>query len=124
MIGNFWFTMRSQSFKGLIGGLGFSLLLLIAAFARPALAQSDQAASPDKTKAAVSKLSVSPKALSYSVDIDKGKFSETKHFSIANKGTLAMTVTVGAPSGTDAANYAIIFPPTVSPAGGTLTLPG
>jgi hypothetical protein len=86
--------MRSKSFTRSIAALSFSLLFLIAAFARPASAQSDQAASPDKAKPPVSKLSVSPTTLSYSVDIDKGKFTEAKHFNIANKGTLPMTVTV------------------------------
>jgi hypothetical protein len=69
IIGNFEFTMRFKSFTRSIGGLGFSLLFLIAAFARPALAQSDEDASPD-SRTAVSKLSVSPKTLSFSVDID------------------------------------------------------
>ena len=60
--------------------------------------------------------------MSYSVDIDKGKFNETQHFSISNKGTLPLEVTVGAP--TDAKNYVILSPPAISPAGGTLTIAG
>ncbi len=114
----------NRSFTRSIVSLSFPVLFLIVAFARPALAQSDQDASPDKTKTPVSKLSVSPTTLSYSVNLDRkvtSKLTETKHFNIANKGTLPMSVTVGAPSGT---NYTIIFPPEVSPAGGTLTLPG
>jgi len=104
-----------------LAALSFSVLFFLGAFVRPALAQSDEAASSD-SKAAISKLSVSPKSLSYSVDIDKGKFSETLHFSISNKGTLPLAVTVGAP--TDAKNYVIQFPPAISPAGGTLTIAG
>ncbi len=69
---------RFISFMRSIPCLSFSLLFLIAAFARPALAQSDQASSP-KTKTAVSKLSVSPTTLSYSVNLDKAT-TETKHF--------------------------------------------
>ncbi len=68
----------NNSFARPIVALSFSLLFLIAAFAAPALAQSDQDASPDKTKPPVSKLSVSPTTLSYGVNIDKGEFTETK----------------------------------------------
>jgi hypothetical protein len=114
--------IRFKSFTRSIAAIGFSLLFLAAAFARPALPQSDDDASPDSKKA-VSKLSVSPTKLTYSVNLDKVT-SETKHFTIANKGTLPMTVTVGAPSGTDAAHYTITFPTEISPAGGTLALPG
>jgi len=93
----------NKSFARPIAALGFSLLFLIAAFAGPALAQSDQDASPDKAKPPVSKLSVSPTTLSYSVNIDKGIFSETKHFTIKNTGTLAagLAVTVFPPSSSD-----------------------
>src|SRR5208337_3636978 len=105
-----------------IAALSVSLLFLLAVFARPALAQSDDDASPDKTKTPVSKLSVSPKTLSYSVNIDKGQFNETQHFAIKNNGTLPLLVTVGAPS--DAKNYVIVFPSAISPVGGTLTIPG
>ncbi len=74
-----------KSFTRSIATLSFSLLFLIAAFARPALAQSDQDASPD-TKKAVSKLSVSPTTLRYSVNLDKAT-SEIKDFTIKNTGT-------------------------------------
>ena len=89
-------------------------MLLIAAFAHPALAQSDDDASPDKTKTPVSKLSVSPITLSYSVNLDKAN-TETKHFTITNGGTLAMDVTVNPPSNTD---YVI------TSGGGQSTVPG
>jgi hypothetical protein len=92
--------MRFKSLTRSIAALSFSLLFLLAAFARPALAQSDDDLSPE-SKTAVSKLSVSPTTLSYSVDIDKGKFSETRHFEIKNDGTLTLAVTVGAPSNPD-----------------------
>src|SRR5208282_112824 len=97
-----------------IAGLSFSLLFLIVAFARPALAQSDQDASPE-SKTAVSKLSVSPTTLNYSVNIDKGVFNETKHFTITNNGTLALDETVGAPTNPD---YVI------TSGGGSSTIPG
>ena len=62
----------------------FSFLLLIAVFARPALAQSaDDDTSPD-SKTPVSKLSVSPTSLNFSVNIDKGVFDQTKSFKIKN----------------------------------------
>lgn len=92
----------NKSFTRSIATLSFSLLFLIAAFARPALAQSDQDASPD-TKKAVSKLSVSPTTLRYSVNLDKAT-SEKKRFTIKDTGTatpggaLGLDVTVGAPS--------------------------
>ena len=79
----------------------FSCLLLIAVFARPALAQSsDDATSPD-SKTPVSKLSVSPLTLSFNVNIDKGVFDQTKSFKIKNGGTIPLHVTVGAPSNPD-----------------------
>jgi hypothetical protein len=113
--------MRFNSFTRSIATLSFSLLFVLAAFARPALAHSDDALPDSKT--AVSKLSVSPTSLSFNVNLDKVTY-ETKHFSITNKGTLPMTVTVGASTGTDASDYTIVFPPILSHgAGGTLTLP-
>ena len=70
-----------------IAALSFSLLFLLAAFARPALAQSDDDASPDNSKTPVSKLSVSPTTLDYAViNLDKQKLHETKHFEIKNTG--------------------------------------
>ncbi len=97
--------MRDYGVTVRIGALAIIAALavfLIAAFARPALAQSDQDASPDKAKPPVSKLSVSPTTLSYSVNLDK-VITETKHFTIKNTGTLAagLAVTVGAPSSPD-----------------------
>ncbi len=88
-----------NSFMRSIARLTFALLFLLTAFARPALAQSDQASSP-KTKTAVSKLSVSPTTLSYSVNPDKAT-TETKHFNIKDTGTLALDVTVGVPTSPD-----------------------
>ncbi len=92
--------MRLKSFMRPIAGPSFSLVFLLAAIAHPALAQSADDASPD-SKTAVSKLSVSPKSLSYNVDIDKGEFTETKHFNIKNNGSLALQVIVNPPSNPD-----------------------
>ena len=99
----------NKSLTRSIASLSFSLLFLIAAFARPALAQSDDDASPD-SKTAVSELSVSPMTLNYSVNLDKTT-SEEKHFTLTNTGSLALTVvTVSAPTGTDADDYTISGP--------------
>jgi len=71
-----------------IGALAITLAILLAAFARPASAQLDQDASPE-SKQAVSKLSVSPTTLSYSVNLDSkvtSKLTETEHFTIKNTG--------------------------------------
>src|SRR5260370_5669135 len=106
--------MRSKSFTRSIAGFGFLLLFLLATFARPASAQSDEAAKPD-TKTAVSKLSVWPESLSYNVNIDKGVFSETKHFNITNKGTVPLKVVVSSSS-----NPAYV----IKSGGGTATIPG
>lgn len=96
--------MRSESLTRSIAGLSFSLLFILAAFARPALAQSDDDSSPE-SKTAVSKLSVSPKSLSYSVNLDSkvtSKLTEIKHFTIKNGGTLTLDgVAVGTPSNPD-----------------------
>ncbi|MFZ0244704.1 hypothetical protein [Candidatus Binatus sp.] len=104
----------NKLFTRSIASLSFSLLFLIAVFARPALAQSDNDASPDKTKAPVSKLSVSPTTLSYSVNLDKAT-TETKHFTITDTGTLALDVTVNPPTSPD---YVI------TSGGGSSTIPG
>jgi hypothetical protein len=97
-----------------IAGFTLALLFLLTALARPTLAQSDQVSAPD-SKSAVSKLSVSPKTVSYKVDIDKGEFSKTEHFTIKNDGTLALVVTVNPPSNPD---YAI------TSGGGQSNIPG
>ena len=77
---------------------------------------SAQESIPDaKVKTPFSKLSVSPKKVSYKVDIDKGEFSKTEHFSIKNDGTLALVVTVNSPSNPD---YVI------TSGGGQTTIPG
>lgn len=83
-----------------IPALGLPPLFLLAALARPASAQLDQDSSP-AAKTAESRLSVSPKRLTYSVNLDKGKFSETRHFQIKNDGALTLEITVGAPSNPD-----------------------
>jgi len=112
----------NKSFTRSIASLSFALLFLIAAFARPALAQSDDDASPDKGKTPVSKLSVSPTTLSYSVDIDKGKFSEIKHFTIKNTGTATLdNLAVGAPSSSDYVITSGAVPSTIA-AKGSLTV--
>ncbi|HUY28014.1 MAG TPA: PQQ-binding-like beta-propeller repeat protein [Candidatus Binataceae bacterium] len=112
--GDFGFTGRYRSLAWFTAGLAFSLVLLLAALTRLALAQSDEYSSPD-AKAPVSKLEVSPKKLSYSGYLDQGKFSETKHFEIKNNGTLALELTVGAPT---ASSYVI------TSGGGATTIPG
>ncbi len=105
------------AFAGSIAGLSFSLLFLLAAFAHPALAQSDQAASPDKTKTPVSKLSVSPTTLSYSVNLDKAT-TETKHFTIKNTGTATLdNLTVGTPSSPYYVITSGAVPSTIDPKG-------
>jgi len=110
--------MHFKLFTRLIGGLGFSMLFVLAAFAPPALAQSpDDDASPDKTKTAVSELSVSPTTLTYTVNLDTAT-SETEHFTIKDQGSAALDVTVNPPSGTDAADYVI------TSGGGSNTIPG
>jgi len=110
-----------KSFTRSIACLSFSLLFLIAAFARPALAQSDDDASPD-SKTAVSELSVSPTALSYSVNLGKAA-TESKHFTLTNTGTLDLDATVNAPAGTDAGDYTISGPG-LTASGGTIPIPG
>ena len=77
------------------------------------MAQSDEAA-PD-IKTAFSKLSVTPKSLSYDININMGVFSETKHFHITNEGTVPLKVVVNTPS-----NPAYV----VRSGGGTTTIPG
>src|SRR6202046_3135742 len=106
--------MRCKSFTLSIAGLGFLLLFLLTPFVRPALAQSDEAAPPD-TKTAISKLSVWPQSLSYNVNINKGVFSETKHFNITNEGTVPLKVVVNSPS-----NPAYV----IKSGAGTATIPG
>jgi len=114
----------NKSFTRSIVAMSISFLFLIAVFARPALAQSANDASSGNSNRAVSKLSVSPMVLNYGViNLNTSKLTATRYFKIKNEGGLPMTVTVGAPTGTDAADYKIVFPPAVSPAGGTLTLP-
>lgn len=94
-------------------GLGLSLLLLLA-FAPPGLAQSDAAPG---SKTPVSKMKVSPAALKFNVDIDKGVFSETRDLKITNEGTAELTnVMVGAPTNN---HYTI-----TSNQGGPFTIPG
>src|SRR5208337_4812742 len=89
-----------KSLTRTIAAISFSLLLWLAAFARPALAQSDDNASPD-SKTAVSELSVSPTTLSYSVNLDKAT-TQTEHFTLKNSGTLPLdNLNVGAPSNPD-----------------------
>ncbi len=105
--------MRFKSFIRSIASLSLSSLVLLAALACPALVQSDEAA-PD-IKTAFSKLSVTPKSLSYNVNINKGVFSETKHFHITNEGTVPLKVVVNTPS-----NPAYV----VRSGGGTTTIPG
>ena len=109
------------SFTRSVASLSFLLLLLIAAFARPALAQSADDASPDSSTA-VSQLSVSPTALTYSVNLGKAS-SETKHFTLTNTGTLELSVSVNAPAGTDAGDYTISGPG-LTASGGTILVPG
>ena len=82
--------MRAKSSTRSIAGLSFSVIFLLAAFV-PAWAQADEPALSD-SKTAVSKLSVSPKSLSYNVNLDKGVLSETKHFHITNEGTVPLKV--------------------------------
>jgi hypothetical protein len=102
-----------------IAALSFSLLFLLAAFARPALAQSDDDASPD-SKTAESKLSVSPKSLSFDVNLDSkvtSKLTETKHFTIKNTGKVTLDdLIVGTPTNSD---YLITttVPSTIDPKG-------
>jgi hypothetical protein len=100
--------------------LSLALLLLLAAFVRPALAQSDGGASDSKTP--VSKLSVSPKSLSYSINLDRDT-SKTKHFTLTNAGMLSVDVTVNAPTGADPGDYTISGPG-LTAAGGKITIPG
>src|SRR5271156_3613080 len=106
----------NKSFARSLAGLTFSLLLLLAAFARPALAQSDDASSPD-SKTPFSKLSVSPKSLSFSVDIDKEQLTKTDGFKITNGGTDPLQVDVVL-DGTSSADY------TITSGGGSTTIPG
>ena len=95
-------------------------MFLLLAFVTPTIAQSDPDASRD-SRTPVSSLSVSPKSIDYRVNIDKGITSETRHFHITNKGTLALDVTVGPPSN---ANFIITAPPQLAPAGGKITIAG
>ena len=111
---SFRFTVNCKPLVRYIAGLTLSMLLVLAALAGPALAQSDQASSPD-ARTPTSKLSVSPRALSYNINLDKGTSSESKHFTIRNNGTLAMVVTVEPPADSD---YVI------TSGGGTSTIPG
>src|ERR1700722_14209086 len=104
--------MRAKSSTRSIAGLSFSVIFLLAAFV-PAWAQADEPALSD-SKTAVSKLSVSPKSLSYNVNLDKGVLSETKHFHITNEGTVPLKVVVNSPSNPD---YVI------RSGGGTATIP-
>ena len=106
--------MSSKTFSRSIAGLSFPLLFLLATFAHPASAQSDQAATPD-TKTDVSRLSVWPESLSYNVNLDTGALSETKHFHITNEGTMPLKVVVNSPS-----NPAYV----IKSGGGTATIPG
>ena len=106
----------NKSFARSLAGLTFSLLLLLAAFARPALAQSDDATSPD-SKTPFSKLSVAPKSVSFSVDIDKGQSSKTNGFKITNGGTDPLQVNVVL-DGTSSPDYSI------TSGGGMTTIPG
>lgn len=111
--------VRVNSLTRSIATLSFVLMLV--ALACTALAQS----SGDLLfggHRSTSKLSVSPTTLNYDVNIDKGIFSESQHFTIKSSGTQPLFVTVGAPS--NAQNYVITFPPAISPAGGMLTIPG
>ena len=92
--------MRDSGTGVRIGALAITLAILLAAFARPALAQSDQDALPD-SKTAVRKLSVSPTTLKFSVNLDKAT-SATGDFTIKNGGTLTLDdLTVGTPSNPD-----------------------
>src|SRR5208282_128041 len=88
-----------------IAALSFSLLFLLAVFAHPALAQSDDDASSDNSrKKVVSELSVSPTSLNYAVvNLDNAnKLSETKHFKIKNTGKATLdNLVVGAPTNSD-----------------------
>ncbi len=104
---------RFKSITRSIAGLSFSLLLVLAASARPALTQSDEDAPPDG-KAAVSKLSISATTLIYDLNLDK-KTSETRHFTITNDGKLPLDVSVGPPSNP---HYVI------TSGGGDTTIPG
>ena len=94
----------------------------IAAFARPALAQSDDDASSDNSKKAVSELSVSPTTLDFStINLDKKKLSETKHFEIKNTGKATLdNLVVGAPTNSDYVITTVI--PTTLPGEGHLTV--
>jgi hypothetical protein len=103
-----------------VTAVSFSLLFLLAAFARPAIAQSDENATSDSGTPG-SRLYVSTESIDYHVNIDTGMTSETRHFQIENKGRLALHVTVGSPSG---GNFVITAPPLVTPAGGTITIAG
>jgi hypothetical protein len=114
--------MQSKSSCRWFVALVLSCLYLTVALAVPAFAQSEKITRPD-TKTPFAKLAVSPKSIGFKVDLDKAS-SQGRHFTLKNTGTLATTVTVGAPSGPGASDYTIVSPPQLSPAGGTISIPG
>ena len=82
--------MRVGSFSRSIAGLVFLLLFVLTAFARPALAQSDEASSPDVKHP---KLEVSPKALAFG-EIVVGLTSPSQTITLTNNsGSFAIPIT-------------------------------
>ncbi len=76
-------------------------------------------AAPLRVDATATALHVAPTALSYGLNLEKNT-SQLKHFTITNKGTEPLGVTVEAP--TDPA-YVIVSPPQLSPSGRTISIP-
>ncbi len=113
--------MRFKPFTRSLAALSSSLLLMLAASARPAFAQPGAAASLDSVTP-ISKLAVGPRSIGFGINLDKVT-SQTKHFTLINTGTLPLDVTVGAPTGVDANDYTISGPG-LTGAGGTITIPG
>ena len=91
-------------------------LLIVFVAARPVGAANT---SPN-VAATQGKLSVLPTSLSYSINLDNGT-SQVKYFTLTNKGTQALNVTIDAPTQPD---YVISSPALVSPAGGSISIPG
>src|ERR1700722_1423944 len=83
--------MRFRSFIRSIFGLGFLLLFLLTAVGRPALAQSDEASSPDVKHP---KLKVSPKPPLNFGEETVGLTSPTRTVTLFNKsGSFAIPLT-------------------------------
>jgi hypothetical protein len=113
----------SDSFKRSIASLTFTLILVLAAFSLPALARSDNDISQKKTTSPVSSLSVKPTKLKFSVNLDTSTLTQSKSFTIKNKGSLAagLNVDIGAPSSSEYTITSGGGMSTVS-AGGSLTV--